>query len=252
MKPPTQSCRRRSTEQTTILRAWICAALCAAGVTLAIPAKADQLNVTNVSVPNYDSGINVSYGATTWSGVIAGQIVLHSTDSATPTLPAFDVAAWCVDLFHDISIGNNSYAFNIGTSVTTDGNGGTISAATSAKLMTLASYGNSLLAGSYAGNADVSSAIQLAIWQTEYAGLTFTANSTVTANVAAYQSYAASHTLTASSLIPLNGQQQLITNSVAPSGITGGSSSSAPEPVSTALLATGLIGLGFVRGRRAR
>ncbi len=59
---PSQSCSRRSSEQTTILRAWICAALCAAGVTLAVPAKADQLNVTNVSVPHYDSGIRPELG----------------------------------------------------------------------------------------------------------------------------------------------------------------------------------------------
>ena len=117
--------------------------------------------------------------------------------------------------------------------------------------MTLGAYGNSLLAGAYAGNADVSSAIQLAIWQTEYSGLTFVANSAVTAYVATFEDYAASHTLTGSLLRSLNGQQPLITNSVAPSGILGGSNSCAPEPISSSLLVTGLIGLGFA-GRRKR
>jgi hypothetical protein len=241
---------RRMSRSAAKVRAGIFAVACGVGIMLAVPAKADTLNVTRVTVPLYASAINVSYGGTTWSGIIAGQLVLHSTDSAMPTMPAFDVVAWCVDLFHDINIGNASYAFNIGTSVTTDGNGGTVLAATNAKLMTLGAYGNSLLAGPNAGNADVSSAIQLAIWQTEYSGLTFVANGVVTADVATYVSYANNHTLTGSALGPLNGQQQLITNSVAPGGIPGSSNANAPEPISSGLLATGLIGLGFVRRRK--
>lgn len=238
---PNHEPARRMRRSATNVRAWAFAAACAFGIPLATPAKADQLNVTSAIVPLSVTGINVSYGSTTWTNVIAGQIVLHATNSATPQAPAFDVAAWCVDLFHDINLGNNPYTYNIGTALTTDGNGGAISAATNKKLMTLGAYGNSLLATTFAGNADVSSAIQLAIWQTEYSGLTFTASSAVTTLVATYELYAANNTLTGSSLIPLNGQQQLITNSVAP----------APEPLSLSLLATGLIGLGFIR-RRAR
>ena len=228
------------------------AAICGAGLALAAPAKADQLNVTNVSVPLYASGINVSYGATTWSGIVAGQIVLYATDTALPTTPAFNVAAWCVDLYHGISLGNNSYAFVVGTAVTTNGNGVAISAATNTKLMTLAAYGNSLLAGANAGSADVASAIQLAIWQTEYSGLTFTASAAVTNYVTTFEAYANTHTLTGASLSPLNGQQQLITNTVAPGGLGGTTTTQAPEPVSAALLSTGLLGLGIVRRRRAR
>ncbi|MEI7711203.1 MAG: PEP-CTERM sorting domain-containing protein [Rhodospirillales bacterium] len=227
----------------------LAAIACTVALALTAPAKADQLNVTSVSVPLYSSGINVSYGATTWSGVIAGQIVLHATNSATPAAPAFDAAAWCVDLFHAIYIGNNTYTYSIGSALTTDGNGGTISAATNAKIMTLGAYGNSLLAGANAGSADVSSAIQLAIWQTEYSGLTFVANAAVTAYVTTFEAYANTHTYTGTALAPLNGQQQLITDSVGPSGISGGNAN-APEPVSIGLLATGLVGLGFVRRRR--
>ena len=234
----------------SVVRASIFAAACAVGIAMAVPAKADNLNVTSVSVPLYASGINVSYGATTWSNMIAGQIVLHATDSATPLAPAFDAAAWCVDLFHEIYLGNNVYTYAIGSALTSDGNGGSISAATSAKIMTLGAYGNSLLAGPNAGSADVSSAIQLAIWQTEYSGLTFIANSAVTAYVTTFEAYANTHAFTGTTLAPLNGQQQLITDAVGPSGITGGNAN-APEPVSIGLLATGLVGLGFVR-RRAR
>ena len=74
-------------------RGWVLPALCAIGMAIGVPAKADTLTVTNASVPLYDSSINVSYGGSTWSGVIAGQIVLYSTDSAMPSAPAFNVAA---------------------------------------------------------------------------------------------------------------------------------------------------------------
>lgn len=233
------------------LKNGLLAALCVTGVVAATPAKAtDTLSITSVAVPLYDSGINVSYGGTTWSGVIAGQIVLHGTDSAMPSTPAFNIYAWCVDLYHALYIGNNAYTFYVGTAVTTNGNGVAVSAATNSQLDTIAAYGNQLLAGTYAGNADVSTAIQLAIWQTEYSGLTFTgANSTVIADVAAYEAYAANvaNARTASALLPASGQQQLITNTVSPSG---SGSSNAPEPISATLLATGMIGLCFARRRR--
>ena len=107
-------------------------------------------------------------------------------------------------------------------------------------MSTLAAYGNQLLAGPSAGDANVSSAIQLSIWQTEYAGLTFTANPTITADVAQFEAFAAANTMTGATLVSLDGAQGLITNTV---GV--------PEPMSATLLGAGLLGIGLIRRRRS-
>jgi hypothetical protein len=153
----------------SIAQGWTIGAVAlAAGLFVGAPAKAQTITVTNVSVPTYDSNISVTYGSTTVSNIIAGQIVLTATDSAMPSAPAFSIYAWCVDLYHEIGIGNNTYTFNIGGAVTTNGNGVAVSSAVANQLATLVAYGNSLMAGVDAGNATVSTALQLAIWQTEY------------------------------------------------------------------------------------
>jgi hypothetical protein len=227
---------------------WMAAGLCAITVAFGVPAKAQTVSVTSVAVPLYDTGLNVTLGSTTHTNVIAGQIVLTGTDSAMPTKPAFNIYAWCVDLYHDINIGTNPYTFTIGGLPTTNGNGVAISAAVGKQLATLAAYGNTLLAGVNAGNVTVSTAVQLAIWQTEYStanggpGFSYTYSGSDSAalatDIAAFESYAISNTQSAATLVPLGGQQQLITNTVA-----------APEPVTVGLLATGLLGLAFVRRR---
>ncbi len=227
---------------------WVAASLFACAAAFGGSVNAQTVTVTNVAVPLYDSGISVTLGSTTITSVIAGQIVLTGTDSAMPTRPAFSIYAWCVDLYHDIAIGSNTYTFTIGGAPVTNGNGGAISAAVGKQLATLAAYGNSLLAGASAGNATVSTAIQIAIWQTEYAtanggpGFSFTDSgsdaSVLATDVAAFENYAINNTQSSATLIPLNGQQQLITNTVA-----------APEAVTLALLATGMLGLAFVRRR---
>ncbi len=233
------------------LRRWLAAGLCAMTLAFGGSASAQTVTVTSVTVPLYDSGINVTVGSTTLTNAIVGQLVLTGTDSALPSKPAFSIYAWCVDLYHDISLGSSTtYTFTLGGVPTTNGNNVAISAAVGKQLATLAAYGNSLLAGVNAGSTTVSTAMQLAIWQTEYStanggpGFSYTYSgadaSTVATDITAYVSYASSHTQSAATLIPLNGQQELITNTVA-----------APEPVTVGLLATGMLGLIFVRRRTA-
>lgn len=229
-------------------RNWLFGAVSAIAIAIGMPANAQTVTTSNISVPLSDSGISITLGSTTESNIIAGQIVLTATDSAMPAAGSFSIYAWCIDLYHNINTGSNTYTFTIGGSPATNGNGVVISSAVAKQLATLAAYGNSLLAGG-GGNATISSAIQLAIWQTEYStanggpGLTFTDtgsdSSALTADVTAYESYAASHTLSAATLVPLSGQQQLITNTVSP----------APEPASVAMFAIGALGLAFAHRR---
>lgn len=228
--------------------AWIGLGLVLAGLNAA-PAAAQQVTISNVAVPLSDQNVNITYGGTTYTSVIAGQIVLQTAYAGSNVGSPFTVYAWCADLYHDIYIGANTYSYVLGNTVSTNGNGVALSQTTVNQLFTLAAYGNSLLAGSYAGNSDVSTAVQLAIWQTENPGFTFSANSIVTSFVATFEAYAAAHSLVASSLTSLSGSQGLITNTIAPSGTTSGSSN-VPEPLSGVLLLPGLAGIGWVRRRR--
>jgi hypothetical protein len=219
----------------------------AAGLLLASAvAHADTFDVTNVAVPLAAGGIDITYGSLTYNGVIAGQIQLTGTLASAPTGPAFIVNAWCVDLFDDIYLGANSYAYVIAPAVTTDSNGNTLSSTVSAELATLATYGNTLLAGPNAGDANMSSAIQLAIWQTEYPGFTYVANDTVSTDVVALEAYAAANTQPGAALDSLSGAQNLITS---PFGASGTSSDQIPEPASLLIFGTGLLGLGLTRRR---
>ncbi len=223
-------------------KAWIGLGLIALGAAAATPAAAQQVTISNVAVPLSSQNINITYGGSTHTGVIAGQIVLQTAYTGSNAGSTFTVYAWCTDLYHDIDHGANTYSYVLGSTVTTNGNGVSLTPAISGQVATLAAYGNSLLAGANAGNSDVSSAIQLAIWQIENTGFTFSANSTVTALVATYEAYAAAHSLVASSLSSLSGAQALVTNTIAPSAV--------PEPVTGALLLPGLAGIGWIRRRR--
>ena len=228
--------------------------LCALGVVaFSGSARATTVDVSYVAAPLWANGVNVHYAGTSYNNIIAGQIALTAT-VVGGSGSSFTIDAWCVDLFHEIYLGQNHYTYSVaGAVVSNDSNGHALSSAVSSQLLTLAAYGNTSLAGAKAGDAEFSSAVQLAIWQTEYTGLTFTASDNIVASVTSLKNYAAHNSGFASSILSLSGAQNLITDSVSQSfHNTNSLLTSVPEPASMALIGVGMLALGASRRKKAK
>jgi len=169
-----------------------------------------------------------------------GQIALQGTGpNSGQTL-----LAWCLDVFTYLQ---NSGNYQI-SPLTTAGSGGSNPPLTNVQISQIGSLmvnGNALIKTS--SDTNVSAALQLAIWLTEY-GNTFAytnVSSAVKTLAATFQSYVQQGgqwycpncTVT---LLTLNGDQSL------------GYGSVVPLPGALPLFASGLVGLGLLRWRRKR
>ena len=169
-----------------------------------------------------------------------GQIVLQGAGANTGQA----LLAWCLDVFTYLQ---NSGTYQI-SPLTTAGSGGSnppLNALQISQIGSLMVNGNALIKTS--SDTNVSAAIQLAIWLTEY-GNTFASNnvslavSTLAALFQGYvqvggQWYCPNCTVT---LLTLNGDQSL------------GYGSAVPLPGALPLFASGLVGLGLLRWRKKR
>jgi hypothetical protein len=129
-------------------------------------AMATTVTTTSVSLPLGTDQVNISYPAQSGSldsggnGVLGGEIQLQ-TDIGT-------LNAYCVDLFHTISTGSNSYTFNQNALEATQSyaNGSASSTFTKNQVSLIT---NLLINGSLQTQNQVNSAaLQVAIWDVEY------------------------------------------------------------------------------------
>ena len=187
--------------------------------------------VVNIQTPNAVTGL-------------AGQIVVNGSGAnAGQTL-----YAWCLDIFDDLI--QTASSFNVGTLTAGHSPGGSnpvLSASQLAAIGSLILYGNANI-----GNAHVSAATQLAIWQVEY-GNTFTFTGVGGATLA-LENTLLSGVAPGGNLLVYNGPLNLLTGphnqDLAYLPGTGNDPlTSTPLPAAWLMFISGLVGLRWFRGR---
>ncbi|MBL8588037.1 MAG: PEP-CTERM sorting domain-containing protein [Methylobacteriaceae bacterium] len=166
----------------------------------------------------------------------AGQIKLD-------VVGAPDVLAWCVDIYHTLrNSGTYSFGPLVNDSATPTPHA--LSAATIGKIGALVNHGDDLIAAAstLAQKRDIGAAIQLAIWKTEYSGLSYTASGAVTGLVNTYLGNIASGAWAPDSSIralTFQGNGQTLVTGV-------------PEPSTWAMMLIGFLGLAMATSRRRK
>ncbi|MGA9600200.1 MAG: hypothetical protein WBS22_08105 [Methylocystis sp.] len=185
----------------------LASAVSAAALLAASAASAADYTISNVGFTGETlSWSNTPPGATESSG-LAGLITLTTTTGQI--LPTF-----CVDLFHNISIGGSGYQYNRGV-LTNDAAVPTPNTLTSTQvgeIYALADIGVQQYL-SHTGTMDTYAAVQAGIWTVEY-GITGVTGLSDPSLLTTYLAEAEAHPLDSSlpwGLLPLNGSQQLVT-----------------------------------------
>lgn len=134
------------------------------------------------------SSIDWSYSAVlSGAGYATENVVLapiHFTAflGDTATGPSFDLMAFCVDIFHNITVGPLNYVYDDSQPFNSNSAAPTalaIDGATQFKVATLANYGALVYASNDAAKTQKLAGVQGAIWQVINSGLTVDSNSNV-------------------------------------------------------------------------
>ena len=208
------------------------------------PARAGTIFVSAMQLTNGYEVVDLNTGGGQIArGIYAGQqdLTANTGNSASGGAP-FHLYAWCVDFYHDINIGSDQIVYTLGGLPSVNGAPpGGLTAAQGAEIAWLAAYGNAALA--HGANAELSAAVQIDIWNVEY-GFTYAGTDSVLlrdiASLPTLYAAAGPAARPAGLTALLSSGPQQFQNLV----------TFIPEPLSAALLAGGVVGLGVLRRRR--
>jgi hypothetical protein len=227
---------------------------------LTASASAANIDVTNVQVPyglfNVVLTGGTLPGASPYNVYLTGQIDL--------TTPGGVLGVWCVDLFHDISLGGNYTTPPYMTGSLQTNNMGSSPATSTAltptqinEISVLAAWGSGKMASTPSN--DYSAAIQAAIWDVEYGS---SASYAGDSGFGADLSYIESNVLPTATyfaggfqLSDTGDQGQFLSQSQflpPPPGTDTPPPLSAPEPSTWAMMLLGFAGLGLAGYRASR
>lgn len=151
----------------------IAAALFASAATATTPVFLQTAGIYNPGTVSVTTG-----GSTT--NDYSSLIRFKANVGTTATAPGFDLLGFCVDLFHNVSVGiNGQTPINLKyhtAKLLTDANGHLLTTAQKQQIGGLATLGFAIQAGSAADKYADLAAIQGAIWTIEYPGSTIAAS----------------------------------------------------------------------------
>lgn len=233
------------------------------GCVLAAPASATQIYIKSASIGPYESA-TISGGllGTKTEDYTGQQLDTVNLGSTYNPNTSFQVGLWCVDINDDIVLGGD-YVYTLAPLGSVTSNPPvTWTTPVKNEISWLAFYGNKHLANytsadiaSYGTPSQFSAAVQVAIWNTEY-GSSYTGSDSQVASdlLTLAEAWNNGHPAEPATggvsyaLINRDGAQALDTYLLTFSGIPA---ADLPEPVSLAVLGSGLFGLAALRRRRA-
>jgi hypothetical protein len=226
----------------TTLKTLAAVATMGAAIAAAAQASAAEIYIHSSSMNN-PATVNIS-GPGLNENAYSAPISFVVNDGPTATNNTYDILAFCVDIFHNITLGNLGYVYHV-QPITTDSAtpADTLTQLQLNKISSLVNFGTALY---NTGDADLSNklaAVQGAIWEIENPDYDVTGSTVINDYISLYESEAAT-------ILPVGSMHGIYQNDFSHQGfaIAGG----VPEPATWLMMIMGVGGVGAMMRRRQK